>query len=71
MVIQLDYIRKPSKPTLVAAIRKALNNGGDFIQLTWGENQITIEKGPWGLMGSGWIAKNGGQDLANEFKMTN
>jgi len=71
MIIQLDYIRKPSKPTLVAAIRKALNNGGDFIQLTWGENQITIEKGPWGLMGSGWIAKNGGQDLANEFKMTN
>jgi hypothetical protein len=71
MVIQLDYIRKPSKPTLVAAIRKALNNGGDFIQLTWGENQVTIEKSPWGLVGSGWIGKNGGSDLAQQFKMTN
>jgi hypothetical protein len=40
----MTYERKPSKPTLVAAIRKALNNGADFVQLVWGENQITIEK---------------------------
>ena len=69
-MLNLNYINKPSKPTLIAAIRKALNNGETFIQLTWGENQITIERGQWGLTGAGWLGKNGGQDLANEFKMT-
>lgn len=68
-MLDIEYTNKPSKPTLVAAIRKALNKGADWVQLTWGENQITIERTPWGLMGRGWIGKNGGQDLANEFKM--
>lgn len=65
----INYTNKPSKPTLLAAIRKALNNQETFIQLTWGENQITIERNTWGLHGGGWIGKNGGQDLANEFRM--
>jgi hypothetical protein len=65
----MTYERKPSKPTLVAAIRKALNNGADFVQLVWGENQITIEKTQWGLSGHGWIGKNGGHDLALLFRM--
>jgi hypothetical protein len=64
----MTYERKPSKPTLVAAIRKALNNGADFVQLVWGENQITIEKTQWGLTGHGWIGKNGGHDLAQLFR---
>ncbi len=68
--MHIEYTNKPSKPTLLAAIRKALNAGETFIQLTWGENQITIEKGQWGLDGHGWIGKNGGQDLANAFRMT-
>lgn len=68
--MHIDYTTKPSKPTLVAAIRKALNSGASTVTLQWGENEIEIERGPWGLMGSGWIGKNGGQDLANEFKMT-
>ena len=68
--MHIEYTNKPSKPTLLAAIRKALNTGETFIQLTWGENQITVEKGQWGLDGHGWIGKNGGQDLANAFRMT-
>ena len=68
-MIEIDYIKKPSKPSLVAAIRKALSAGHDFIRLTWGENQITIEKTPYGLTGRGWIGRNGGQDLAQLFRM--
>lgn len=68
--MQITYDRKPSKPQLVAAIRKALNAGHGIVSLVWGENAITIERGPWGLDGRGWIGRNGGQDLAAEFKMT-
>jgi hypothetical protein len=63
-MVQIDYTRKPSRPQLLAAIRKALQAGETWVQLTWGENQITIERGPWGLVGHGWIGRNGGQDLA-------
>lgn len=68
--MHIEYTNKPSKPTLVAAIRKALNARETLITLQWGENQITIEKSQWGLFGTGWIGKNGGQDLANAFRMT-
>lgn len=67
---QIEYTKKPSGPTLRAAIRKALNDGENWVQLVWGENQITVERGPWGLMGRGWIGRHGGQDLANEFRMS-
>ncbi|CAB4240958.1 hypothetical protein UFOVP56_40 [uncultured Caudovirales phage] len=67
---QIEYTNKPSKPTLMAAIRKALNAGETFIYLAWGENWITIAKDQWGLFGTGWIGEIGGQDLANAFKMT-
>jgi hypothetical protein len=66
----IEYTNKPSKPTLMAAIRKALNAGETVIQLTWGENWIIVEKDQWGLFGSGWIGKNSGDDLAAAFKMT-
>jgi hypothetical protein len=66
---QIEYTKKPSGPTLRAALRKALNDGETWVQLIWGENQITVERGPWGLMGRGWIGRHGGQDLANEFRM--
>jgi hypothetical protein len=68
-MFQIEYTRKPSRPQLLAAIRKALNAGETWLQLTWGENQITIERGPYGLTGQGWIGRNGGQDLANMFRM--
>jgi hypothetical protein len=68
-MVQIEYTKKPSGPTLRAALRKALNDGETWVQLIWGENQITVERGPWGLMGRGWIGRHGGQDLANEFRM--
>jgi hypothetical protein len=66
MIIQHDYTNKPSIVTLRAALRKAAARGGDFIQLTWGENQITVERTPYGWIGHGWIGRNGGQGLAHE-----
>ena len=63
---QIEYTRKPSIVTIRSAVRKAAAAGEDWIQLTWGENQITVERGPWGWMGRGWIGRAGGQDLANE-----
>lgn len=67
-MLQITFDNKPSKPTLVKYIRRGLNNGNGYIQLTWGENQITVEKTIYGLVGSGWIGKNSGYDLANSFK---
>lgn len=65
---QIDYTNKPSITTLRAAIKKAAQAGETWLQLTWGENQITIERTPWGWTGHGWIGRNGGQDLANELQ---
>ena len=65
-MFSVSYINKPSIVTLRAALRKAVASGGDFIQLTWGENQITVERTAHGWLGSGWIGKNGGNDLARE-----
>ncbi len=64
---QIEYTRKPSITTIRAAAIKLINAGETWIQLIWGENQITIEKSPYGgWIGRGWIGKNGGQDLAQE-----
>ena len=64
---QIEYTRKPSITTLRAAAVKSINAGETWIQLIWGENQITIEKNPYGgWIGRGWIGKNGGHDLAHE-----
>ena len=63
---QIEYTNKPSITTLRAALRRAVKVGSTFIQLTWGENQITVEKTPYGWTGSGWIGRNGGSDLAHE-----
>jgi len=64
---EFNYTKKPSIATIKADIRKALTGGAQFIQLIWGENQITLERGAYiTWIGSGWIGKHGGQDLANE-----
>ena len=62
----IEYTNKPSVVTLRAASVKAVKAGETWVQLTWGENQITIERGPWGWTGRGWIGKNGGQDLIDK-----
>ena len=68
---EANYTKKPSITTLGAAIKKAVNQGETFIQLIWGENQITIERmganGHW--IGSGWIGRHGGADLAYQLNV--
>lgn len=62
----IEYTNKPSVTTLRAAIKKAAAAGEAWISLTWGENQIILEKTMHGWTGHGWIGRNSGQDLANE-----
>lgn len=70
MIVQHEYTSKPSIVTLRAALRKAIAQGSDFIQLTWGENQITVQRrAPYDWHGHGWIGKNGGDDLAREINL--
>ncbi len=63
--------RAPSVAQIKAHVKKAVALGHDWIQLTWGENQITLQqtfgnKGPW--LGYGWIRRVGGDDLAREMR---
>jgi len=66
MIIERDFINKPSIVTIKSTIRKAVAQGGTFIIIRWGENQINIEQSQWGWCGRGWIGRIGGQDIANE-----
>lgn len=63
-MMQHEYTRKPSFVQINCKIRDARAKGATFLQLTWGENQITLEKTPNGWLGSGWIGKTGGADIA-------
>lgn len=65
--------KKPSIVSLKKSIKEAVKAGSDYIQLTWGENQITLEKyKPAGMFntllwtGHGWIGRHGGADLADQ-----
>ncbi len=66
MIIERDFTNKPSIVTIKSTIRKAVAQGGTFIIIRWGENQINIEQSQWGWIGQGWIGRNGGHDLAYE-----
>ncbi len=66
MIVEHEYRNKPSITTVRAALRKAATQGATFVQLTWGENQITVEHTPYGWTGRGWIGRSSGQDLAAE-----
>jgi hypothetical protein len=69
MSAAVDYSKKPSVTTLRRDLVRAINAGHHLVELTWGENQITVERGPHGLFGHGWIGRHGGQDLAAELRM--
>jgi hypothetical protein len=67
-MLQHEYTRKPSFVQINCAIRDARARGETFIQLTWGENQLSLERltfGGW--MGYGWIGTSSGQDIADKF----
>jgi hypothetical protein len=63
-MFQREYTRKPSFVQINCAVRDALRNGQNWVQLTWGENQILIERDAYGWSGYGWIGKTGGSDIA-------
>lgn len=62
--------RCPSVAQIKAHVKKAVAAGHDWIQLSWGENQITLEKNPYPYnhmgtwLGHGWIRRVGGDDIA-------
>lgn len=70
-MIEINYTKKPSITTLRAAIKKAVNQKATFIQLIWGENLIKIDQSPFNgrWLGSGWIGRNSGYDLAQELNV--
>lgn len=65
-MFEREYSRKPSFVQLNCAFRDARAAGADFVQLTWGENQITLQRGPYGWEGHGWVGKVGGHDMAEK-----
>jgi hypothetical protein len=66
MIIERNFTNKPSIVTIKSTIRKAVAQGGTFIIIRWGENQINVEQSQWGWIGRGWIGRNGGHDIAYE-----
>ena len=58
--------RKPSKIQIMAKLKPALKTGETFIQVQWGENQITLEQLASGWLGYGWIKDISGADMASE-----
>lgn len=65
-MVQKEFTRKPSFVQINCAVRDALKARETFIQLTWGENQITLERTAYGWDGNGWIGKTGGADIAQK-----
>ena len=65
-MFQKEYARKPSFVQINCAVRDAKAKGENWIQLVWGENQITLERTAWGWDGHGWIGKTGGYDIAQK-----
>jgi len=66
--------RAPSIAQVKAQIKKAVAAGHDWIEISWGENWIKLERrqyngyfGPW--FGEGWIRRIGGDNLARELSL--
>lgn len=59
--------RKPSNAQVLKKINEAINQGHNYIEISWGENMITIERMQSKLWyGSGWIRNISGSDLATK-----
>lgn len=66
--------RCPSKAQIIKQIKHGLATG-NWVQVTWGENQITVERFSISMYdkrtcirGNGWIRRHGGDDLAREIE---
>ena len=57
--------RKPSNAQVLKKVNEAINLGHNYIEISWGENMLTIERMHNRLWyGSGWIKNISGSDLA-------
>jgi hypothetical protein len=68
-MIDFDFTgRAPSLTQIRARVRAAIGLGHDFIQITWGENCITLEYSEYleAWTGHGWIKRVSGDNLAME-----
>jgi hypothetical protein len=61
--------RKPSNAQVLKKINEGINQGNDYIEISWGENMLTLEKQlingkreAW--IGWGWIRNISGSDIA-------
>lgn len=62
--------RRPSNAQILKKINEAINKGYDLIEVSWGENMITIERTNSGWYGFGWIKTISGSDLADKINAT-
>lgn len=59
--------RKPSNAQVLKKVNEAINKGHNTIEISWGENMISIERMHNKLWyGSGWIRNISGSDLASK-----
>ena len=59
--------RRPSKAQVISKAKQLATTGADFIDLTWGENWITLTLDPNGYwIGAGWFRELGGDFVARE-----
>lgn len=61
---------KPSKASIMKVIKQAIKDDYRKMEISWGENMITLEKFNNKWFGAGWIKTIGGQDIANELQST-
>jgi len=55
--------RKPSNAQVLKKINEGISQGAKCIEISWGENMITLQKFN-GWIGSGWIKGISGYDIA-------
>jgi hypothetical protein len=58
--------RKPSNAQVLKKINEAINQGNKLIEISWGENMITLKKTGYSDLwqGYGWIKNISGSDIA-------
>jgi hypothetical protein len=70
--LEIEFERKPSKNQVLKEVIAEFNAGYHTVDLSWGENWISIEKWTdWELkthnfIGHGWIKDISGSDLADQ-----
>jgi hypothetical protein len=58
--------RKPSLKQILALVAQANKQGETLLEISWGENSITLENEAGQWHGWGWIREIGGSDIAQQ-----